>query len=113
MASAGSAARIEPACTWLSPRLPRTNTSYSGQPASTKVCLGMGDGGRADPGTVLVRPAPVRHPLGVARTVAGDDRLELGPVRLAEVVRAARGVPAQRRVGQRDAERVGLRHGHV
>ena len=31
----------------------------------------------------------------------------------AEVVVAALGVPAQVRVGQRDAERLGLRHGHV
>ena len=57
--------------------------------------------------------AAVRDPLRVARPGAGDDGLELGPVRLAVVVDLALVVPAELRVGQRDAERRGLRHGHV
>jgi hypothetical protein len=31
-AISASGACSEPTCTWLSPRFPRTNTSYSGQP---------------------------------------------------------------------------------
>ncbi len=57
--------------------------------------------------------AAVRDPLGVARPAALHHLHELVPVRLAEVVVAALVVPAQLRVGQGHAERLGLRHRHV
>src|ERR1700747_1506325 len=74
---------------------------------------GMGESGLADPGTLVVGRLAPGQTLSVARAVARDNGLELGPVDGAEVVVAARGVPAQLRVGQRDAELVRLRDGHV
>src|ERR1700733_3169920 len=121
--SASAACRL-PTCTWLSPRLPRRNTSNSGQLSSVmggllsrplpfgmivlvlltfvfgRVC----EGRRTDPGAIAVGRAAFGDALGVARAVARDDGLELVPVDGAEVVVAARLVPAQLRVGERDAE---------
>ena len=58
-------------------------------------------------------PPAVGDPLCVARAVAPDHGGELVPVDGPEVVVPAFVVPAQVRVGQGDAELLGLRHGHV
>src|SRR4051812_42591532 len=139
-AISSSGACSEPTCTWLSPRLPRTNTSYSGQ--SRRLTAGFGSTGtsgemgtapwppsavRSDigvlrgvrgrgldhPGVVVPRGAPAADALGVGRAVAGDDPLELVPVDCAEPVVAGLVVVGQLGVGQRDAEQLGLRDGHV
>src|SRR6266545_7365616 len=127
-----SAACSDPTWTWFSPRLPRRNTSYSGQsgpiaaPADSRAgssrcwspighgsALGrMGHGCFADPGALVVGAAALGDALGVARTIAADHAFELGPVGLAEVVGPARLVPAELGIRERDAERVGLRHRH-
>src|SRR5450756_548853 len=134
-AISGSAACRLPTCTWLRPRLPRRNTSYNGHAALASV-MGRPGVGRArsgrwtlclwppgfrrvrerglpDPGALVVRRLTARDALGVARAVAGDHGLELGPVDGAEVVVAAFFVPPQLRVGQRDAELVRLGDAHV
>src|SRR6266542_812252 len=51
---------------------------------------GVGHGCLADPGTLVVGAAALGDALGVARTVAADHALELGPVGLAEAVGHAR-----------------------
>src|ERR1700743_3143682 len=114
--SASAACRL-PTCTWLSPRLPRRNTSYSGQlwsvTVGSRLLRRVRERGRAHPGALVVRRLALCEALGVARAVARHDRVELVPVDGAEVVVAARLVPAQVRVGQRDAELLRLRDGHV
>src|SRR5215470_7448226 len=123
-AISASAACSDPTCTWFRPRLPRRNTSNSGQsppggrppgppgPAAS-VLAGIRHRRLPYPGTVGVGCPAAGDPFGVARSAAADDRLELGPVDLAEVVVAAFGVPAQLVVGQRDAEALGLRNRHI
>ena len=74
---------------------------------------GVRRGGLAHPGALVVGPALVGHPLGVARAVALDDLEQLGEVDLAELVVPGLVVPPDLRVGQRQPERLGLRHGHV
>src|ERR1700733_8511631 len=141
--SASAACRL-PTCTWLSPRLPRRNTSKSGQLwsvtgglLSRRLSFGLivlrflnliipndwslnalglrrvCQRGLTDPGAFFVGGLAPGDALGVARAVAGDDGLELVPVDRAEVVVAARLVPAQVGVGERDAELLRLRDGHV
>src|SRR5580692_11500636 len=73
----------------------------------------VGEGGLADPGALVVGRPAAGEALGVAGAVARDDGLELVPVDRAEVVVAALGVPAEVRIGQGDAEPLGLRDRHV
>src|ERR1700722_8395100 len=113
---ASAACRL-PTCTWLSPRLPRRNTSYSGQlwsvMSGSLVFRGMREGRLTDPGTLVVRRLALREALGVARAVARHDGLELVPVDGTEVVALTRLVPAQLGVRERHAELFRLRDGHV
>src|SRR5271165_4322668 len=128
-AISGSEACSDPTCTWFRPRLPRRNTSYSGQPViggsvlggsvlggsvlGGSVLGGMRHRRLSYPGTRVVGRPPPGDPVGVAWARAADDRRELGPVDLAEVVVAAGGVPAELVVRQRDAQPVRLRDRHV
>src|SRR5215475_6263140 len=84
-AISGSAACSDPTCTWFRPRLPRRNTSYSGH----SVLGGIRHRRLSYPGTRVVARPPPGDPVGVARARAADDRRELSPVDLAEVVVAA------------------------
>src|ERR1700722_15112834 len=60
----------------------------------------VGEGGLADPGALVVGRLTLGEALGVAGAVAGYHGLELVPVDRAEVVVAARLVPAPLGVGQ-------------
>src|SRR5580704_16811459 len=95
--SASAACRL-PTCTWFSPRLPRRNTSNSGQLSSvmggllsrlrpfglivlrllSRVLRRVRERRLADPGALVVGGLALRDALGVARAVARDDGLELG-----------------------------------
>src|SRR3954453_814826 len=107
-AISSSGACSEPTCTWLSPRLPRTNTSYRGQSRrlsagfgstgasgqggggprrarprwSCRSCvlLRVGGGGLGHPGVGVAGGAPAADALGVGRAVARADPLELAAV---------------------------------
>src|SRR3712207_5469216 len=175
MAISSSGACSEPTCTWLRPRLPRTNTSYSGQSRFTArrrgstgtsgpvgiapcppsavtspVCSlltrrlprawrcpwlcsapapllarsslrcslarrlrGVGGGRLGDPRVVVAGRAAAGEADGVHRPLAADHPLELLPVERAEPVVAGPGVELELRIGERDAEDLGLRDGHV
>ena len=67
----------------------------------------------AHPGAVLVRLAPRARSAGVARAVARDHLARTRPSRSRRSRSARALVPAQVRVGKRQAELLGLRHGHV
>src|SRR5262245_34546950 len=118
-----SAAWMLPACLCSRPDFARMKTSNSGHSFRTSLIgrsssgcrrcrLSLAcvrDGRVADPGAFLVRAATGLETLAVARTVPLEHTLELRPVDLAEVVVLCRLVPAQLRIGNRDAEEFGLR----
>src|SRR5215208_1923488 len=85
----------------------------SGSQGAGGALLGMGERGLADPGTLLPGVDACLQALAVAGAVAPDDLVELVPVDLAEVVVAALLVPLQLRIGDGEAQKVGLRHGLV
>src|SRR6266699_3465483 len=97
-AMAASGACRLPTWVWDSPRRGRMNTSHSGQSdgmGGLPLLGGVGGGRLAYPRAVVLRLAPVRHALPVARAVAADDahqRVVVGP---GVVEPAALGVPAQ------------------
>src|SRR5919199_2558673 len=69
-AISSSGACREPTCTWLSPRLPRTNTSYSGQ--SRRLTDGAVAVGTSGPvGTAPCPPSAVRSLLTVLPVALG------------------------------------------
>src|SRR4029079_8901507 len=107
-----SGACSDPTCWCDSPRRERMKTSQSSD-TGLLVLRRVGAGGLAHPSAVLVRGAPVRDALAVARPVPLDDLEELVPGDLAEVVLAALLVPAQVRVRQRESQCLGLGHAHV
>ena len=73
-------------------------SAATGSAAALPPLLGMGERRLAHPGAVRVRIAPLLHALPVARAVAGDHALELGPVDLAEFPVPGRLVELQRRI---------------
>src|SRR5215213_4629632 len=95
-ASVVSEACSEPTCLCASPLRLRMKTSQSGVfgvamtvPLSlfgglrglpAPAFLGIGRGGLAHPGALVMRLAPRRQPVAVARAVAGQHLLELIPV---------------------------------
>src|SRR5262249_29527922 len=93
-AMVASLACSEPQCLCASPLRLRIKTSHSGvfgvaiiaslsrglrsRPLSS--LLGIGRGGLAHPGAIVMRLAPRRQPLAIAWTVASEHLLELRPV---------------------------------
>ena len=118
-----SAACSEPTCTWFRPRFPRTKTSNSGHASSasarvrahaaTSCFVALRQPSRllcrvrgrrlAHPRALLVRRAPARDALRVARAVARDDALRTRPSRgrRSRGARAARSSAARGRAGSR------------
>ena len=74
---------------------------------------GVGGGGLPHPGALVVGGLAALDPLRVARAVALDHGHELVPVHRAVVVVPALGVPPQPGIGQRHAQLLRLRHGHI
>src|SRR5262245_55265152 len=123
---ASTACRL-PTCLWSRPDFARMKISQSGQSCFASLVMagssggagggrplrGEGGCGLAHPAAVLVRAAPRLEALAVARAVAGEHQLELGPVDRAEAVVLRRLVPGERRVRHREAEVVGLRDRRV
>src|SRR3954453_8086782 len=80
-ALSASGACSEPTCTWLSPRLLRTNTSYSGQ--SRRTCPGAGATGTSGPvGTAPCPPSAVTSALMRPPVLLRAHRLDSGLVPL-------------------------------
>src|SRR5262245_48465114 len=77
------------------------------------VLLGVGNGGFTNPRALVVSSTPCREPLAIARTVALQDLLEFAPVDLAEPMVLRLLVPAQLRIGRREAEKLRLRHREI
>jgi hypothetical protein len=75
--------------------------------------FGVGEGGFAHPGSLVMGFDAGCEALAVARAVAVHDTPEFFPVDVAVVVMATRLVPFEVRVGQRDAEHLGLIDGGI
>src|SRR5882672_1557652 len=109
-----------PTCLCASPCLLRTKISQSGHSffISMPSCglrlrrglVGVRQQRFPEPGAVLVRLHARAKALAIARAVALDDTVELGPVDNAEVVVTARFVPLERGIGDLQPEIFGLRH---
>src|SRR5580700_9635196 len=96
-AMVASVACSEPQCLCASPLRLRMKTSHRGvfgvamltslfgrlRKLAGPALLGVGGGRRANPGALVMRLAPRRHPVAVAGAVAGKHLLELVPVDLA------------------------------
>src|SRR5579859_4585181 len=96
-ASVASAACSEPQCLCARPLRLRMKTSHKGvfgvamagslfrglRELATLALLGIGGCRLAHPGAVVVRFAPRRHTIAVARAVAGEHLLEFFPIDLA------------------------------
>src|SRR6202012_523488 len=93
-ASVASVACSEPTCLCASPLRLRMKTSQSGmfgvaisllrclQGGALPALLGVRSGGVAHPGAFVMRLASSGEPIAVARAVAGQHLVELGPVDL-------------------------------
>src|SRR5579863_10019566 len=123
-ASVASVACSEPTCLWASPLRLRMKTSQSGMfgvaiAASFRelelgglalpALFGIGGGGLADPGALVMRLAPRRQPVAIARPVAGQHRVEFAPIDRA-VLPVAGGILLHAGIGNGQAEKLRLRH---
>src|SRR3984893_5279016 len=125
IAMRASAACRLPTCLCSSPARERMNTSYSAQSSlmTPPVLRGLrragallpGVRGRrlAHPAPRLVGGAPRLEPFAVAGSVALDHRMKLVPVDRADQIVLRAGLPAQLPVGDREPEKLRLRHRDV
>src|SRR4029077_5021246 len=120
IAMRASAACTLPTCLCSSPERERMKTSYSGQsslmPASgvmrPAAVLLAGVRGRrlAHPAPGLLGGAPSLEPFAVAGSVPCEHRMKLVPVDGADQLMLRAGSPAQLAVGNREPEKLRLRH---
>src|ERR1700742_2024918 len=122
-ASVASVACSEPTCLCASPLRLRMKTSQSGmfgvamtisllgclQRRTLPALLGVSSRGLAHPSAFVMRLAPRRQPLAIARAVARKHLVEFGPVDRA-VLPIAVSVLLHARVGNGQAEEFCLRH---
>src|SRR6478735_9009043 len=125
-ASVASLACSEPTCLWARPLRLRINTSHSGVfgvvimtsleflrglcRLPLLALFGMGQRRLAHPGAFVVRLAPRREPVAVARAVAGQHPLEFVPVDFAVFPMSGRLVLLHAGVGNRKPEIFRLRY---
>src|SRR6266446_6102142 len=125
IAMRASAACTLPTCLCSSPERERMKTSYSGQSSLmvSPVSCGLrraavllaGVRGRrlAHPAPGLIRRAPRREPLAVAGSVPREHRMKFVPVDRADQIMLRIRIPAQLAVGNREPEKLRLRHRDV
>src|SRR6266446_10455239 len=128
-ASVASEACSEPTCLCASPLRLRIKTSHSGvfgvaiMTSLNFLCglcrlpllalFGIGLRGLAHPGAFLMRLAPRRKPVAVARTVAGQHLLEFVPVDFAVFPVPRRLVLLHAGIGNRKPQILRLRHRRI
>src|SRR5262245_43219785 len=125
-AMVASAACSEPQCLWASPLRLRMKTSQSMvfgvaiaisllcslRELATLALLGISGRRLAHPGAVVMRLPARREALAVARAVAGQHLLELGPVDLT-VAPVAVGILRHAGIGNGQPQELRLRHGGI
>src|SRR6185437_12586539 len=123
MASVASAACSEPQCLCASPLRLRMKTSQSGvfgvaivpslfrglRELARLALLGISGSRLANPGAVVMRLAPRRDTIAIARAIAGQHLIELGPVDRAAAPVTFR-ILGHAGIGNDQAEELRLRH---